>query len=133
MTTRQRPQKPHKAAEAARDQEVEQRRRERLALEVSDVRAQLETDHGRRVAYQWLHRAGLIFGELAESEDILNPTTVTMAAAVAKRTTAWRFDYVARLTCNDLWLQMLQENAPEKFTTLLTLNTVRARTAGREE
>lgn len=113
--------KPHQVEDLARKQELALRQRQALVREVQDVRTQLGTEPGRRVAFQWLERAGLIFGELVTSEGLLNPTVVNMSAAVAQRTVAWRFDFVARLTCNDLWIRMLEENAPDQFQTILTI------------
>lgn len=108
MTSR--PPKRHQREADEKREESAVERKQHFEQEKADVIAQMGTDLGRRNAYRMLTRAGLIFGDAAVSENLLNPTITFMTAACARRQVAWRFDHIVRRHCNPLWLQMLEEN-----------------------
>jgi hypothetical protein len=102
---------PHKADEKAAFVE-EDRRLEHASLvaEINDVSWQMSTEQGRRIAFGFLDRAGLIFGDADIDEGLFNTTVGLMTAKCAKREVAWRFNHLAIRHCPEEWNTMVDEN-----------------------
>ena len=88
------------------------KRLEQVALiaEINDVAWQLDTEQGRRIAFGFLDRAGLIFGDAEVDEGLFNTTVGLMTAKCAKREVAWRFNHLAVRHCSADWNKMVDEN-----------------------
>lgn len=76
-----------------------------LDLEIADLQWLMANAAGRRIAFRWLHRCGLI-----DVEDLFNPNAMTLAYQAAKRDVGRRTDVLIRRHFVDEWKQMLVEH-----------------------